>query len=195
MKRRLCSLFSFPLFLSACLSPLDGGGYFLPPQYCNSPAYYVPPNYHWMTALSSMGDSLEIENGSVWKMDVRASYDVFYWSSSDPLVLTQNQEWFSSYNYKLLNQITGGSVPVNLFLGPVLANVHTKFLADFDFQQGVAILTDGSRWLICPRDIVSFYRWILNDCILIGSNSGWESSYDSILINSNMNHYVRARQF
>ncbi len=148
-----------------------------------------------MTALSVAGDSLELEDGAVWKTDLKTLSDIFYWSSTDPLVLTQNQEWFSIYQYKLINLTTGGSVPVNLFLGPILASSYAKFLAHFDFQRGEAFLTDGTRWEICPRDFSRFFQWILDDCILTGSNSGWESSYDSILINSNMNHYVRARQF
>lgn len=187
MKRLLFFLLFAPLLLAA--DPLP------PVQTCHLPSYYYPPSCHWMTAMSVMGDSLELEDGAVWKTDQNALGDIFYWSSSDPLVLTQNQEWFSAFQYKLLNLTTGGSVPVNLFLGPVLANCHAKFLSHFDFQQGIAFLTDGTRWEICPRDFSQFCQWILNDCILIGSNNGWESNYDSILINSNMNHHVRARQF
>lgn len=148
-----------------------------------------------MTALSVTGDSLELEDGAVWKTDLRALSDIFYWSSVDPLVITQNQDWFSHFHYRLVNLTTGGSVPVNLSLGPILASSYAKFLAHFDFHRGEAILTDGTCWEICPRDFTRFFQWILNDCILIGSNSGWELSYDAILINSNMNHYVRARQF
>lgn len=181
------------LLLSA--SPLLTHASFYPRQACYIPSYYSSANSHWMTALSHTGDSVELEDGAVWKTDIRALSDLFYWSPSDPLALTQNQEWFSFYHYRLINLTTGGSVPVNLFLGPVLANSHAKFLAQFDFLRGVAVLTDGTRWEICPRDYSHFCQWIANDCILIGTNSGWESSYDSILINSNMNHHVRARQF
>lgn len=191
MKRLFFILLFIPLLLSAEILPNT----FRPLQTCYSPSYYYPSTCHWMTGLSVLGDSLELEDGAVWKTDQRALSDLFYWSSSDPLILTQNLEWFSSFQFRLVNQATGGSVPVNLFLGPVLANCNAKFLADFDFQHGVAYLTDGTRWEVCPRDHSHFLQWILNDCILIGSNSGWESSYDSILINSNMNHYIRARQF
>ncbi len=188
MKRLLFLVLVAPFLLAALPT-------YRPIQTCYSPSYYYPPSCHWMSALSVMGDSLELEDGAVWKTDQRALSDIFYWTSSDPLVLTQNQEWFSTFQYRLINLNTGGGVPVNLFLGPVLANSHAKFLSHFDFQQGVAFLTDGTRWEICPRDYSKFYQWILDDCILIGSNSGWESTYDCILINSNMNHFVRARQY
>lgn len=167
----------------------------LPLLACYFPPYYFPPSCHWIIALSALGDTLEIEDGSVWKVDPYESPQIHYWRSSDPLILTQNHDWFSSFDYRIVNQTTGGSIGVNLFLGPVLANEHARFLIALDFHRGEVILTDGSRWTICPRDLNLFQKWVLEDCILIGSNSGWESSYDCILINSNMNHFVRAKQF
>jgi len=165
-------------------------------QVYQTTSFYFPPSCHWMTAFSALGDALETEDGACW--GIEPSYfksDVFYWSSRDPLTLTQNHNWFSSYPYKFVNLNTGGSVAVHLSLGPILENPHCKLIAQLDFHRYVAVLTDGSRWEICPRDASLFFKWILNDCIIIGSNSGWESNYNSILINTNMYQHVRARQF
>ncbi len=193
MKQFFYCLLLFPLFLSAYYSQPDNP--YVPIRVNSYPPLYYPPSCHWLSALSGLGKSLEIEDGSIWKIDQHGHEDVFYWRVNDPLVLTQNRDWFSSFEYRLVNQATGGSIAVNLFLGPILASQHTRFVSSIDITRGEVILTDSSRWIICPSDISLFHEWVLNDCILIGSNCGWEPSYDFILINSNTNDFVRARQF
>lgn len=159
------------------------------------PPFYFPSYCHWITALSAIGDSLEIEDGSIWKIDPSNTSDARYWKSVDPLFLTQNRSWFSSYQYRLMNAQTGESIGVNLFLGPVLSSEYLHLIDAIDWTRRAVTLNDGSCWEICPRDLDLFSEWVLDDCIFIGLNSGWDSFYDSILINSNMNQHVRARQF
>ena len=195
MRRLFCATLLFPLLLSAYPFDHPQEPSYVPIEYNAYPPLYFPPSCHWLSALSGLGESLEIEDGSVWKVDPYYRREIFYWRINDTLTLTQNRDWFSNMNYRLVNQTTGGSVAVNLFLGPILESEYTRFITALDTHRGEIILTDGSHWLVCPRDFQRFDRWVLNDCILIGSNSGWEPSYDFILINSNTNDFVRAKQF
>ena len=150
------------------------------------------PSCHYLAHLSS--DGIELEDGSVWRVDDCTLSSIYWWRTLDPLTITQNRSWLSSYKYRIINQNTGDSIPANLFLSPVLENENTRLIAAIDTRHGEIALSDGSVWVVSPRDDAVFKDWILRDMISIGFNSGWNSNYDHILINSNMNNFVRVRQ-
>jgi hypothetical protein len=162
---------------------------------CAATPYYFPPACHRLAAMSALGDTLEIEDGSVWKIQSYDSYEVFQWHPNDPLVLTQNTDWFSTYRYRLINKTNNSSAAINLFMGPLLNSQNSRFIASINHNQGELTLTDSSRWIISPRDLYLFREWISNDCIIVGLNSGWDAGYECILINSNMDNFIRAKQF
>jgi hypothetical protein len=54
-------------------------------------------------------------------------------------------------------------------------------------------LEDNSSWKVADDDGFILEEWEANDTIIIGSNDSWFSAYDTILINVNMNNYVRAK--
>lgn len=162
--------------------------------YWNDLAVYSS-SCHWLVAISALGDSLEMEDGSVWKIDSFDNWKVFDWSTADLLFLTQNMEWFGSCNYRLINKNVGSSVAVNLFQGPILNYKYSRRVSVLEPQCGELILSDHSRWHVSPRDLYLLQEWVVNDSVIIGMNSGWDSSYDAILINVQMNHFVRAKQY
>lgn len=159
------------------------------------PPVYYPASCHWMMKVSALGDSLEIEDGSVWEINSSDGYKALHWKMRDPLIITQNRRWFSSYDYKIQNKTTGSTVDVNLKLGPFENGQYTNYIAIMDRRKGELALTDSSNWEICPRDRSLFRNWKENQAIIIGVNTSWESSYDILLINVNTNNYVRAKQF
>ena len=155
--------------------------------------FHRSPSSHWLACLVSEG--VELEDGSVWRISDRSLNSVYFWQRFDPLVITQNRSWFSPYKYRIINRNHGVSVPADLLLSPVLDNENTRFIAAIDVNHGELVLTDGTRWVVSERDDLVLRDWLLHDVISVGINSGWDSGYDQILINSNMDNFVRARQF
>lgn len=159
------------------------------------PTLYCRDNYHYLVSLSSLGDLIDFEDGSGWRVNPYDSYKVFNWFSDDPLVVTQNSRWFSSYAYKVINKRTGSSVEADLFRGPFANGEFTLYIYAIDPVLGEVMLTDSSRWQISSHDLDIFDTWDLDDAIILGSNSGWDSDCEAILINVNTNNFARAGQF
>jgi hypothetical protein len=159
------------------------------------PSIGYSSSLHWLTGSSVHGDSIEIEDGSVWKINSYDSYKALSWRANDPLLITQNTRWFSSYNYKIVNRATGSSIEANLILGPLEFGVFTKYIAFIDWAMGDIVLSDNTRYQTSCYDTSAFHDWDVNDAVIVGYNSGWDSSCESILINVNMDNFIRAKQF
>jgi len=159
------------------------------------PAVYFPASTHWLSAVSGLGDTVELEDGSVWKINSYDSYKALNWRSNDPLAITQNNRWFSSFNYRIINKNTGASIEGNLFLGPVEKGPHTRYIVAIDKSHKEIQLSDNTRWEISYLDSSIFKDWALGDAIVIGVNSGWDSGSEALLVNVNMNNCSRAKQF
>lgn len=155
---------------------------------------YQPKTIHWLTNTSYSGTQLELEDGSYWKIpsDVFSTYN---WKIGDPLVVTPNRSWFSHYKYYLVNQITGGYVPADIYVGPGLSNPYRHWIIAIDYALGHIFLENGTAWAISGNDGFVASDWMINDSVIIGANDSWFSGYDSILINVQMNNYVRAYQY
>jgi len=163
--------------------------------YDRYPPVYYPNTYHWLIAVSALGDQVEFEDGSVWKINSYDGYKALNWRSNDPLTITQNSRWFSSYTYKIINKNTGTSIEANLFLGPIKNGEYTRYILAIDPTRGEVMLTDSTHWEVSSGDSYVFRDWAINDSIILGSNTGWDSSCEAILINVTMNNFVRAKQF
>jgi hypothetical protein len=159
------------------------------------PPVYYPSSTHWLIAVSAWGDSLELEDGSVWKISSYDGYKVLNWRSNDPLAITQNFRWFSKYNYRIVNQNTGSSLEVNLDLGPIKCGEYTRYIIAIDPSEKALMLSDNTHWEISYYDSSVFSGWAIGDAVIIGYNSGWDSACESILINVAMNNHLRAKQF
>ena len=160
------------------------------------PIVYCPISCHLMSGISVLGDSIMIEDGSAWQVSSFDQYEVRYWLENASLVITQNREWFSSYDYRIINCDTGTSVTVNLLDGPIIDHENSHCIEAIDTIQGVIVSDpDDLHWAISPRDLDLITNWVPGDYVIIGINSGWDSSYDCILINVATGTYVRAKQF
>lgn len=156
---------------------------------------YGPQPSHWVCSFCNYGDALDLEDGSIWVFNPFEAYHTRYWLPNDPVILTQNREWFSSYQFRIRNLNDGTSVAVNLSAGPIIGGEYTRQITNVDHYHGLVVLSDGSHWTVSWRDRSAFAEWILGDYIMIGVNSGWDSSCPIILINSNMNDFIRVRPY
>lgn len=159
------------------------------------PPVYYTRGVHGLAAVAISGESVEFEDGSVWKVSAYDAHKVKHFQMQDPLIVTQNHRWFSRYQYRIINQVTGASLEANLYLGPIKEGIYTNYICEIDQYRGEVYLTDNSRWKVSIYDAALLEKWVLNDPIIIGQNSGWDSACQGLLINVETGNYIRAEQF
>jgi hypothetical protein len=165
-------------------------------------AGYVPFYFHFIADLGA-GNIVKLEDGSEWGVDSRDSHVFRNWRINDTVVISPKVTWLwgSNYNYVMTNKTAGSWVNINPFLGPVSMGPYTQWIVGIDYNMGHIYLTNGSgdrsTWIISSKDMYLFRDWQVNDAIIIGDGDGsiawWLSSYNHILINVEMNHYVHAK--
>lgn len=150
-----------------------------------------PGAFHRADYISIFGDSIELEDGSIWSVRGSDAYKTLNWLPSDLIVITPNHSWFSVYNFRLTNQNTGVSVESNLNLGPIYNGPFTHWIVSIDYYHDVVYLEDGSVWNMSYYDGSIVRKWVVNDTVIIGINDSWLSATrPNILINVNMLNYA-----
>jgi hypothetical protein len=162
---------------------------------CDDSFIYYPNYGHQVVALCAFGDSVGIEDGSIWQVKPFDTDLVQTWRPDDVVTITQNHSWFTSYQYRIDNKNNGTSIASNLSQGPMIFGEHSLQITNIDHYNGVVVLSDHSQWFISSLDRFLFMEWFLGDYIILGVNSGWDSSCPYLLINSNMNNHLRAKQY
>lgn len=156
--------------------------------------YFTSHNgvYYTPLAVSAFGNSVELSDGSIWSVCGDDCYKTLNWLTSDLIVVTPNQDWFSIYGFRLNNQNTGVSVRVNLTLGPIYNGIYTHWIVAIDSYQHIIYLEDGSVWKMCASDWSTYNKWMVNDTVIFGINDGWLSTTNpNILLNVNTLNYSR----
>ncbi len=156
------------------------------------------PMHHWILDICPFKTTVTIEDGSAWNIDPDESSNVFSWKPGDIVFLMQNPIWAQSLDwpeYLMMNLKDQSGVCVDLSLGPMANNPRARFISAINFDGGAVQLTDGSCWMIAPEDLPLFRGWAVDDSIIAGKNESFFSKYKAILINPNMNHYIRALQY
>lgn len=161
----------------------------------SSPPVAYSPAVHNIQAIADFGDLITIEDGSQWVVNSQDTPKIASWNEKDSILITQNHRWFSKYQFRIVNQNSEMSVEANLHLGPIDDGKHAPSIISIDTTQGELVLSNGSRWQISQLDAIAFEDWRLNDLIIVGYNSGWDSGSLGLLINVDLNRCVRAQQF
>lgn len=148
---------------------------------------------HSLSSISSFRDLIEIEDGSVWKVGYSDQKKLIHWRPNHLLIITQNSRWFSSYRYKIVNLSLSESVEADLSLGPLEHGIYTCFITAIDYKAKQILLSNNTRWQATSSDASIFRQWKMHDAVIIGQNTGKQDSYSGLLINVNMNNYLRAK--
>ena len=164
------------------------------PQLCHAPASY-PISCHWLISMADTGRSVEIEDGSHWDVAPTDTYILRSWRRNDPLVITPNSGWFSSYDYYITNKSNNSYVKANLTVGPTQHGTYSHWMVNIDYYGGHIYLENQMVWCVDPHDSYIMKDWAIGDHIIIGTYNSWFSPYDHILINVNMDHNVRVKQY
>lgn len=161
-----------------------------------------PSLYHWIDQFPQ-SDIIKLEDGSEWRFDQSDIYVMRTWRPGDTLVISPKETWFFSSNYRfvLTNKDLGSSVDVNPYLGPISHGTLTSWVNGVDKNLGQVYLINGqgdrSVWEVYSADRYLFDEWAVNHTVMLGENNSWLwwfSSFNNVIINVNMNHYIRVRQ-
>lgn len=161
-----------------------------------------PCHYQSITALPQQS-IIKIDDGSEWIFDRSETYVLRNWKVGDKIIITPKQQLIlgSHFTYVMTNKDVGDSISVNLFLGPVAFGYRSTWVVGIDQNLGKIYLMNGQGertvWEVSSSDKDLFKDWKVNDTVIIGENDSWLwcfSSYNSMIINVNMNHYIRAQQ-
>lgn len=148
---------------------------------------------HKLKIVSIFGDYVTLDDGIKYKVNSKDADKVLNWLLSDRIIILP-PSIFSSYDYILLNTSTGAKVEVKQLepLPGQMLNAYT--ILGVDYAQGRIALQDGSIWNVYWFDGPGLKRWFVGDMTTIGVNDGYftKKNYANILINVNINEYVRA---
>ncbi|MBS4168824.1 hypothetical protein PARA125_001471 [Parachlamydia sp. AcF125] len=141
--------------------------------------------YRHPYVVSFDGGEVELNDGSIWLVCSSDRYKTLNWLTSDRIIVTPNSNFFSSYDYSLVNLDTNVIVPVNLFAGPLYRGIYTYFISDIDYVNSIVYLNDGSSWKVCWLDSFIFDKWLINDTLILGVNNDPLCVHPNILLNVN----------
>ena len=152
-------------------------------------------HYHWVKEVALDGKAITTEDGAQWNVADTDYYKTTNWKEGDVLTLSPNNWWFCTHHYYLTNQNAGSYVRVNLAIGPVAYGPKTHFIVGIDYKNSALFLENNTSWIIPSTYASIFEDFAVNDTIIIGVNETWVSTYDTMLINVNLNTYLPAKKF
>ena len=161
------------------------------------PPIYVSDDFYNLHAIHLLGNervTLELDDGTHWLVHSYDESKIQTWKQNDPLMITQNHSWFSSYKFQIINKATQESIQANLHLGPFVDGLKTFYICHIDHQRKVLSLSDNTYWEIALKDEHVLQEWKVSDALIKAVNTGSDSSKPSILINVNMNDFLRAKK-
>ena len=152
-----------------------------------------PGIIYYAIAVTPTGSEVTLIDGSVWQVRSWDKNLTLNWLATDEIIILPNTSFFSLYDYKLLNRVTGAEVEANMILQPLLGAAYTRQVTGFNDNYYYIYLTDGSVWEISSYDLSLYRSWMIGDIILIGANTGWDSNIrPNVLINATHHTYIRA---
>lgn len=150
-----------------------------------------PGAWHRPHCVSTFGETVELEDGSIWSVSYGDRWKTIGWLRDDVIAIFPNTSWFGT-DFRMVNQNTGDTIDVDLRYGPTFGNIFTYKIVSVDYINAIVYLQD-STWAISINDETVIYSWHAGDTVIIGHNDGWNSSIrPHILINVNVNDYACA---
>ncbi len=145
---------------------------------------------HFLASYSVFDNTVELEDGSFWKVRSGDMFKVLDWALNDDLSIVPNYGIVSG-RYSIINRETGQSVVADLVIGPEALGQNTHWIIGIDRWLGRVYLENGTYWDVRGIDQYLLSDWEINDTVILGDGANeWLGHHDSILINVNLDHYV-----
>jgi hypothetical protein len=156
---------------------------------------FIPLQNVLLDNVSLAGDALVLADGSQWQIAPAGSLEVRNWEFEDILTVSPNYTPFGSYNYWIKNLRTEASVEVNFLVGPNEFSKNSHWVTQVDAPFGIIYIENRIGFEVDPRDRWLSEEWEPNDTVIIGTSNVWFGPYEYMLLNTTLNHYVRAKLF
>jgi hypothetical protein len=145
---------------------------------------------HWVGNVGILGDWVSFEDGSKWQISFSDQFEVSYWWKGDIVYVTQSDKLLSIYDYMIINESRGTVIYANRVSKPYYNGAYTRYIVAIDRFSDRILLNDGTWWNVAWIDDTIMQRWMENDTVIIGINSGWDClTYPFIVINVGIDAY------
>lgn len=160
---------------------------------------FLPFYQHYLRAIQTNGELIEIDDGSLWKINRYQARNVLYWHSNDVIEISPSNSYRSERFY-ITNKTKGTSVLAELSNGPLYESPYTNKVSCVDRGDVYLRSVSGidSRWIVDSKDTHKLIDWRADQAVIIGKDHTWFNWFGSsevILINVENNDYIRARLF
>lgn len=159
------------------------------------PVIYLPEDGQYLIEASIQRKAVILDDCSVWRVNPTDLNKFPNWKAGDFLLITQNRNWFSHYNYRIINHSRQESMEAYLHEKPDINGKHSHSIFAMNFDNGKLVFKNNSVWELCQSDYSTYRNWAINDLIIVGINTGWQSDYTHILINIDTDSWVRAKLY
>lgn len=156
----------------------------------------IPGLAHHLKERSLIDNTFTLANFSKWIASNIVMVD--QWKNEDELFITQNQAFFSTYRFAIVNPRLQKAVPASLLLEPLPVEQRMFFITKIDLANDVVTLSNGNEYSVHPNDHGTLRKFSANDRAMFGFNSsdkvhliGADSFKFYILIDTTCNAYVR----
>ncbi len=137
--------------------------------------------------------SFELFNGSKWSTSNIEM--VKGWVENTQLLVSQNQTFFSTHRFSLLNTRLGKAAPITLLREPRPTGKDVFYITKLDLANDVIVLNGFQEWAVYPHDHGTLRKLSEHDRIMVGVNTSdyaLEKPMRYILIDTATNLFVRA---
>lgn len=156
------------------------------------------PALHQAVSIGYYGESVSIEDGSIFAVRGRDQWLVRGWPAGSLVTLAPNHGHFfglisSGYDLCLVNTDLNEKVEVDLVAGPFLFGPESLWITGIDYYTGFLYLNDGSILEVDSFDRGLMSEWLLNEHVILGCNDGWHQQFPFMVVNVASVDYVRVR--
>lgn len=160
--------------------------------------HFLPVYQHYLFSTQTDGQMIEMDDGSIWKINYYHRYVVHRWRSGDALEISQTYNTRGD-RFWISNKSLGSYVSAELSAGPIVNHSGTNHLLYVDGQNVSIVSNVGiqTNYFVDTRDAYLISSWQANQAIIVGKNNvswfNWFEVSDVILINVEQNAFVRAK--
>lgn len=146
--------------------------------------------YHHIESFSENGDSVKLENGTRWVVNLNRYVSVLDWVQSDNIFIMPNRDlnWFfiKPFKFILFNHTLQQSVEADLEFPYWDESSQTRILK-IDHSDNLILLSDNTIWNVNGGYFSGFDSWKIGDRVVIGLNHRNFNSFVNIIINIDLN--------
>jgi|GEM_PF-5890188 len=168
-----------------------------------------PRTHYQIDGVEPNQNLVRLTDCSEWKISPYDLQKMDTWSAGQEVIIeVDNNSWVNAvrsgqpYIYRLINIYNKSSVRAILSLGsdntnPLYRHVDSLLKSGNQLSLNGPSKNDATFWRVSSSDSTLFQEWKMDDSVIIGYvKKAWlfSNKYDTILINANLNHYVRAEQ-